>query len=121
VVAFGPLVRSTLIASPIGMMLAASRFQATAVANARKRGATADASYHFGPRRSGMRHEHPAFACEFHEGNDMPLWEARGQLGWAERSPRVATLTARVATLRVPSSSRASTATAPSSPARRPW
>jgi hypothetical protein len=28
--------------------------------------------------------EHLAFACEFHEANDMPLWEARGQLGWAE-------------------------------------
>jgi hypothetical protein len=28
--------------------------------------------------------EHLAFACEFHEANDMPLWEARSQLGWAE-------------------------------------
>ena len=28
--------------------------------------------------------EHLQFACEFHETNDMPLWEARGQLGWAE-------------------------------------
>ena len=24
------------------------------------------------------------FACEFHEANDLPLWAARGQLGWAE-------------------------------------
>ena len=32
--------------------------------------------------------EHLAFACEFHDANEMPLWEARGQLGWAEaRSP----------------------------------
>ena len=28
--------------------------------------------------------EHLHFACEFHERNDMPLWEARAQLGWAE-------------------------------------
>jgi hypothetical protein len=28
--------------------------------------------------------EHLALACEFHEANDMPLWAARGQLGWAE-------------------------------------
>jgi tetratricopeptide (TPR) repeat protein len=28
--------------------------------------------------------EHLAFACEFHEANDMPLWTARGHLGWAE-------------------------------------
>jgi class 3 adenylate cyclase len=28
--------------------------------------------------------EHLAFACEFHEANDMPLWEARTHLGWAE-------------------------------------
>jgi hypothetical protein len=28
--------------------------------------------------------EHLQFACEFHEANDIPLWEARGQLGWAE-------------------------------------
>ena len=28
--------------------------------------------------------EHLAFACEFHDANEMPLWEARGQLGWAE-------------------------------------
>jgi hypothetical protein len=28
--------------------------------------------------------EHLAFACEFHEANDMPLWTARGYLGWAE-------------------------------------
>ncbi len=28
--------------------------------------------------------EHLAFACEFHETNDMPLWTARGHLGWAE-------------------------------------
>jgi class 3 adenylate cyclase len=28
--------------------------------------------------------EHLAFACEFHEANDMPLWAARGHLGWAE-------------------------------------
>jgi hypothetical protein len=28
--------------------------------------------------------EHLAFACQFHEANDMPLWAARGHLGWAE-------------------------------------
>ncbi|MGO9489703.1 MAG: ATP-binding protein [Solirubrobacteraceae bacterium] len=28
--------------------------------------------------------EHLAFACEFHEANDMRLWSARGHLGWAE-------------------------------------
>jgi hypothetical protein len=28
--------------------------------------------------------EHLAFACEFHEANDMLLWAARGHLGWAE-------------------------------------
>ena len=28
--------------------------------------------------------EHLALACEFHEANDMPLWAARGHLGWAE-------------------------------------
>jgi len=28
--------------------------------------------------------EHLAFACEFHEANEMPLWSARGHLGWAE-------------------------------------
>jgi len=28
--------------------------------------------------------EHLAFACDFHEANDMPLWSARGHLGWAE-------------------------------------
>ena len=28
--------------------------------------------------------EQLAFACEFHEANDMPLWAARGHLGWAE-------------------------------------
>jgi hypothetical protein len=28
--------------------------------------------------------EHLVFACEFHEANDMPLWAARGHLGWAE-------------------------------------
>jgi DNA-binding SARP family transcriptional activator len=28
--------------------------------------------------------EHLAFACEFHEANDMPLWTARGHLGWSE-------------------------------------
>jgi predicted ATPase/class 3 adenylate cyclase len=28
--------------------------------------------------------EHLAFACEFHEASDMPLWAARGHLGWAE-------------------------------------
>ena len=31
--------------------------------------------------------EHLAFACEFHEANDMPLWTARGRLGWAEALP----------------------------------
>ena len=28
--------------------------------------------------------EHLQFACEFHETNHMPVWAARGQLGWAE-------------------------------------
>jgi hypothetical protein len=28
--------------------------------------------------------EHLQFACDFHQANDMPLWAARGQLGWAE-------------------------------------
>jgi hypothetical protein len=28
--------------------------------------------------------EHLAFACEFHEANDIPLWAARTHLGWAE-------------------------------------
>jgi DNA-binding SARP family transcriptional activator len=28
--------------------------------------------------------EHLAFACEFHEANDVLLWAARGHLGWAE-------------------------------------
>ncbi len=28
--------------------------------------------------------EHLAFACQFHEANDMPLWAARGRVGWAE-------------------------------------
>jgi hypothetical protein len=28
--------------------------------------------------------DHLGFACEFHEANDMPLWAARGHLGWAE-------------------------------------
>jgi hypothetical protein len=28
--------------------------------------------------------QHLQFACEFHEANDMPLWAARGHLGWAE-------------------------------------
>jgi tetratricopeptide (TPR) repeat protein len=28
--------------------------------------------------------EHLQFACEFHEATDMPLWAARGRLGWAE-------------------------------------
>ena len=28
--------------------------------------------------------KHLAFACEFHETNDMPLWTARSHLGWAE-------------------------------------
>jgi predicted ATPase/class 3 adenylate cyclase len=28
--------------------------------------------------------EHLAFACDFHEANDVPLWAARGHLGWAE-------------------------------------
>jgi hypothetical protein len=34
------------------------------------------------------RHEqadrHLEFACEFHKANEMPLWEARGHLGWAQ-------------------------------------
>jgi hypothetical protein len=33
--------------------------------------------------------QHLEFACEFHESNGVPLWAARGQLGWAQ------TLTAR--------------------------
>jgi hypothetical protein len=28
--------------------------------------------------------EHLAFACEFHDANDIPLWAARTHLGWAE-------------------------------------
>jgi tetratricopeptide (TPR) repeat protein len=28
--------------------------------------------------------EHLAFACEFHEANDIPLWTARTHLGWGE-------------------------------------
>jgi ATP/maltotriose-dependent transcriptional regulator MalT len=28
--------------------------------------------------------EHLVSACEFHETSDMPLWAARGHLGWAE-------------------------------------
>jgi class 3 adenylate cyclase len=32
----------------------------------------------------GQSDEHLQFACEFHEANDMPLWTARGHLGWAE-------------------------------------
>jgi class 3 adenylate cyclase len=28
--------------------------------------------------------EHLAFACRFHEANDMLVWAARGRLGWAE-------------------------------------
>jgi class 3 adenylate cyclase len=28
--------------------------------------------------------EHLQFACEFHEAKGLPLWAARGQLGWAE-------------------------------------
>ena len=28
--------------------------------------------------------EHLDFACQFHGTNDMPLWAARGHLGWAE-------------------------------------
>ena len=32
----------------------------------------------------GRADEHLEFACEFHEANDMPLWTARGYLGWAE-------------------------------------
>ena len=27
--------------------------------------------------------EHLAFACDFHEANAMPIWAARGHLGWA--------------------------------------
>ena len=61
--------------------------------------------------------EHLAFACEFHEANDMPLWAARGHLGWAEalaargdaaararaRRPRARALTrARLRRLRAP-------------------
>jgi class 3 adenylate cyclase len=34
--------------------------------------------------RYELSDEHLSFACEFHAANDMPLWEARGQLGWAE-------------------------------------
>jgi class 3 adenylate cyclase/tetratricopeptide (TPR) repeat protein len=32
--------------------------------------------------------EHLGFACRFHEGNDVPLWAARGHLGWAEALAR---------------------------------
>ena len=32
--------------------------------------------------------EHLAFACGFQEANDMPLWTARGHLGWAEALAR---------------------------------
>jgi class 3 adenylate cyclase len=32
----------------------------------------------------GQADEHLQFACEFHEANDMPLWTARGHLGWTE-------------------------------------
>jgi tetratricopeptide (TPR) repeat protein len=28
--------------------------------------------------------EHLSFACEFHQANELPLWTARGELGWAE-------------------------------------
>jgi predicted ATPase/class 3 adenylate cyclase len=28
--------------------------------------------------------EHLAFACEFHEANEMPLWAARSHLGWGD-------------------------------------
>jgi tetratricopeptide (TPR) repeat protein len=28
--------------------------------------------------------QHLTLACEFHESNDLPLWTARGQLGWAK-------------------------------------
>ena len=28
--------------------------------------------------------EHLQFACQYHEANDLPVWTARGQLGWAE-------------------------------------
>jgi class 3 adenylate cyclase len=28
--------------------------------------------------------EHLSFACEFHQANGLPLWTARGELGWAE-------------------------------------
>jgi hypothetical protein len=34
--------------------------------------------------KHGQANEHLQFACEFHEANDMPLWTARGHLGWAE-------------------------------------
>jgi class 3 adenylate cyclase len=34
--------------------------------------------------RDELADGHLAFACQFHETNDMPLWVARGHLGWAE-------------------------------------
>ena len=42
--------------------------------------------------------EHLRFACEFHEANDMPLWTARGHLGWAEALAARAMPSARAST-----------------------
>jgi class 3 adenylate cyclase len=32
----------------------------------------------------GLADEHLMFACQFHQANDLPLWDARGHLGWAQ-------------------------------------
>jgi hypothetical protein len=34
--------------------------------------------------RDGEADQHLRFACDFHEGNDLPVWAARANLGWAE-------------------------------------
>ena len=63
--------------------------------------------------------EHLAFACEFHEANGLPLWAARGHLGWAEALAARGDMPRRASTPPARSSSRASTATGFSSRARR--
>ena len=69
----------------------------------------------------GQSDEHLQFACEFHEANDMPLWTARGHLGWAEAlAERGDTDGAREHATRALELSR-DTATAPSSRARQRW
>jgi DNA-binding SARP family transcriptional activator len=35
-------------------------------------------------RRREQAEQHLQFSCEFHKANEMPLWEARGHLGWAQ-------------------------------------